>query len=122
VRVAVQSTRLLTFVSHPVSRLTFAAILVVGADPAAVVDVLRVAARKPCRAVGQRVVVHVVQLAVVVGAGRGAEVEVRAAEELGLDLARAAARLLTVGLENERETTLLQGDLKCVFQTPDLNS
>ena len=43
-----------------------------------------------------------VELAVVVGAGGRAEVEVGAAEELGLDLAGAPAGLLAVGLEGGR--------------------
>lgn len=43
--------------------------------------------------------VEVVHLAVVVGAGGRAQVEVGAAEELRLDLAGAAAGLLAVGLE-----------------------
>ena len=42
--------------------------------------------------------VHVVQLAVVVGAGGRAEVQVRPAQELGLDLAGPPAGLLAVGL------------------------
>ena len=77
--------------------LTLASVLVVGADPAAV-DVLRVARREGFRTGGERVVVHVVQLAVVVRAGGRAEVQVRPAQELGLDLAGPPARLLAVGL------------------------
>ena len=78
--------------------LTLASVLEEGADAAAVVDVLRVARGEGLGAGGQRVVVHVVQLAVVVGAGGRAEVQERPAQELGLDLARPPARLLAVGL------------------------
>ena len=46
---------------------------------------------------GQREVVQVVELAVVVGPGGGAAVEVGPAKELGLNLAGAAARGLAVG-------------------------
>ena len=46
--------------------------------------------------------VHVVQLAVVVCAGGRAEVQVRPAQELGLDLAGPPARLLAVGLHRGR--------------------
>ncbi len=46
---------------------------------------------------GQREVVQVVELAVVVRPGGGAAVEVGAAKELGLHLAGAAARGLAVG-------------------------
>ena len=42
--------------------------------------------------------VHVVQLAVVVCAGGRAQVQVRPAQELGLDLAGPPAGLLAVGL------------------------
>ena len=45
--------------------------------------------------------VQVVQLAVVVGAGGLAQVEVGATKELGLDLAGATASLLAIGLEDE---------------------
>ena len=46
-------------------------------------------------------VVQVVELAVVVGAGWRAEVQVRAAKELGLDLAGTATGLLAVCLERK---------------------
>ena len=81
--------------------LTLASVLVVGADPAAV-DVLRVAGGEGRGAGGERVVVHVVQLAVVVGAGGRAQVQVRPAQELGLDLAGPPAGLLAVGLHRKR--------------------
>ena len=45
--------------------------------------------------------VHVVQLAVVVCAGGRAQVQVRPAQELGLDLAGPPAGLLAVGLHRE---------------------
>ena len=46
--------------------------------------------------------VHVVQLAVVVCAGGRAQVQVRPAQELGLDLAGPPAGLLAVGLHRKR--------------------
>ena len=45
--------------------------------------------------------VHVVQLAVVVCAGGRAQVQVRPAQELGLDLAGPPAGLLAVGLHRK---------------------
>ena len=80
--------------------LTLASVLVVGADPAAV-DVLRVAGGEGGGAGREGVVVHVVQLAVVVCAGGRAQVQVRPAQELGLDLAGPPAGLLAVGLHRE---------------------
>ncbi len=54
-----------------------------------------------------RVVVHVVQLAVVVAARRRAQVQVGAAQELGLDLAGPAARLLAVRLKRDHDRKTL---------------
>ena len=45
--------------------------------------------------------VHVIQLAIVVGPGGRAQVQVRPAQELGLDLAGPPAGLLAVGLHRE---------------------
>ena len=49
-----------------------------------------------------------VQLAVVVCAGGRAQVQVGAAQELGLDLAGAAARLLAVGLEEGSKRSVVK--------------
>ena len=91
------SLTIFKYKSAKIGALTLASVLVKGADPAAV-DELRVARREGRRAGGERVVVHVVQLAVVIGAGGRAEVQVRPAQELGLDLAGPPAGLLAVGL------------------------
>ncbi len=69
---------------------------------------LRFAVCKGCRSRGQREVVQVVQLAVVVCAGGRAQVQVGAAQELGLDLAGAAARLLAVGLEEGSKRSVVK--------------
>ena len=64
------------------STLTLASVLVVGPDPAPVVDEeLGVAVEEPPDAVGKGEVVHVVQLAIVVGTGGGTQVEVAPAEK-----------------------------------------
>ena len=86
--------------SHLQRVLTSASVLVVAADPGTVVDDLGVAVEEGGDAGRHGVVVQVVQLAVVVGAGRGAQVEVGAAKELILDLASSTAGLLAVGLKD----------------------
>ena len=84
--------------------LTFAAILVVGADSVAVGDVERsVAVKEGTDTVGQGPVVEVVELAVVVVAvGRAGEEE-GAAQELALDGAGATTGLQAVGLNKNRK-------------------
>lgn len=80
--------------------LTFATVFVVVADPVAVADGgWQVAVEEGGEAVGQGPVVHVVQLAVVVGPrDRGPQVEERPAQELGLGAAGSAACRYAIGL------------------------
>ena len=84
--------------------LTFAAILVVGADSVAVGDIERgVAVKEGTDTVGQGPVVEVVELAVVVVAvGRAGE-EKGSAQELALNGTRATTGLQTVGLNKNRK-------------------